>query len=117
MTLTALSRGDIVLTRFPFTDLTGAALRPALMVSQGQIGQDVVLAAISSVVRGALAPTDYTVDTAHPEFTLTGLHVTSVLRLHKLATVERSVITRRLGRIGPQLQTEVDRILRVVLGL
>ena len=113
----ALSRGDVVLTRFPFTDLTGASLRPALVVSPGQIGQDIVLVAISSVVRSALAPTDYIVDTTHPEFALTGLRVTSAFRLHKLATVERSVIVRRLGRIGPQLQAEVDRLLRVVLGL
>jgi len=83
----------------------------------GQIGQDIILAAISSVLRGTLAPTDYTVDTTHPEFAMTGLRVTSVFRIHKLATVERSVISCRLGRIGPRLQAEVDRLLRVVLAL
>jgi len=113
----ALSRGDVVLTQFPFTDLTGTSLRPALVVSPGQIGEDVVLVAISSVVRGSRVPADYTVDTSHPEFPLTGLRVTSVLRLYKLATVERVVIVRRLGRIGPQLQAEVDRLLPTVLGL
>ena len=112
-----LSRGDVVLTRFPFTDLTGASLRPALVVSPGQIGEDVVLVAISSVVRGSRIPTDYIVDTGHPEFPLTGLRVTSVCRLHKLATVERAVIVRRLGHIGPQLQSEIDRLLPAVLGL
>jgi len=76
-----------------------------------------VLVAISSVVRGMLAPTDYTVETIHPEFALTGLRVTSVIRMHKLAAVERSVIVRRLGHLGPQLQAAVDRILRMVLGL
>jgi mRNA interferase MazF len=112
-----LARGDIVLTRFPFTDLTGASLRPALVVSPRQIGEDVVLVAISSVVRGSRVLTDYLVETSHPEFPLTGLHVTSVLRLHKLVTVERVVIVRRLGRIGPQLQAEVDKLLPTVLGL
>ena len=112
-----LSRGDVVLTRFPFTDLTGASLRPALVVSPGQIGEDVVLVAISSIVRGSWVPTDYVVGTNHPEFPLTGLRVTSVLRLHKLVTVERAVIVRRLGRIGLQLQAEVDRPLPTVLGL
>ena len=117
MTPLTLARGDVVLTRFPFTDLTGASLRPAVVVSQGQIGQDLVLAAISSVVRGTLAPTDYTVETTHPEFVLTGLRVTSVVWMHKFAAVKRSVIVRRLGRLGPQLQAEVDRLLRIVLGL
>jgi hypothetical protein len=89
-----LARGDVVLTRFPFTDLTG-----------------------SSVVRGALALTDYTVETTQPEFVLTDLRVTSVIRMHKLAAAERSVIVRCLGRLGLQLQAEVDQLLRMVLGL
>jgi mRNA-degrading endonuclease toxin of MazEF toxin-antitoxin module len=92
-------------------------MRPALIVSPGQIGEDIVLVAISSVVRGAHAPTDYLIDTAHPEFALTGLRVTSVVRVHKLAAVERSVIVRRLGRVGPQLQAEVNTLLRAVLSL
>jgi mRNA interferase MazF len=117
VTSPTLARGDVILTRFSFTDLTGAALRPAVVVSQGQIGQDLVFIAISSVVRGALAPTDYTVESIHPEFALTGLCVTSILRMHNLAAVERAVIVRRLGRLGPQLQAEVDRLLPVVLGL
>ena len=117
MTARSLLRGDVVLTRFPFTDLTGSRLRPAVVVSQGQIGEDLVLAAISSVVRGNVAPTDCLIEGTHPEFPVTGLQVTSVLRMHKLAAVERSVIVRRLGRLGPILQAEADRLLRTVLGL
>jgi len=107
----SLSRGDIVLTRFLVTDLADASLRPALVVSPGQIGQDIVLVGISNVVRGALAPTDYAVDATHPEFPLTGLRMTSVLRLHKLAMAERSIIVRRLGRVAPQLHAAVDSLL------
>ena len=81
-----LSRGDVVLTRFPFTDLSGASLRPAVVVSDGQIGDDILLVAISSVVRGGLVPTDLTVSTTHPEFARTGLQVTSVIRTHKLSS-------------------------------
>lgn len=80
-------------------------------------GDDLVLAAISSVIRGAVASTDYAIDTAHPEFRLTGLRVPSVFRLHKLAAVEYSVVVRRLGRIGPLIQEEIDGALRRVVGL
>jgi mRNA-degrading endonuclease toxin of MazEF toxin-antitoxin module len=69
---TSLSRGDIALTRFRVTDLTDASLRPALVVSPGQIGQDIVLVGISSVVREALAPTDYTVDVTPPRLSSDG---------------------------------------------
>jgi len=112
-----ISRGDVVLTLFPFTNLSGAAVRPALVVSVGLIGQDLILAGISSVVRGAGVPTDLLVNTTLPEFNRTGLRVASVLRLHKLAAVESRVVIRRLGQIGPLLRLDVDRILRQVLGL
>jgi mRNA interferase MazF len=109
-------RGRVVLTRFPFTDLAGSAVRPALVVSVGSIGDDVVLAAISSVVRQPLAATDCLIESAHPEFALTGLRVTSVVRLHKLATVDRTVLIRSLGHLGAEHRAEADRLLKVVLG-
>jgi mRNA interferase MazF len=87
VTLPVLARGDVILTRFPFTDLTGASLRPALVLSHGLIGDDVILAAISSVLRGAASPGDYPISTTHPEFALTGLRVDSVVRLHNIAAV------------------------------
>ncbi len=81
------SRGDVLLTQFPFTDLTGASLRPCLVVSAALIGQDLIVAGISSVVRGGAIPTDLQVQTSHTEFRRAGLRVQSVIRLHKLATV------------------------------
>jgi mRNA interferase MazF len=94
-----------------------ASLRPCLVVSAGLIGQDLIVAGISSVVRGGVSPTDVLLETSHPEFAQSGLRVRSVIRVHKLAAIEQSVISRRLGQIGPQLQTEVDRRLRIVLGI
>ena len=111
------SRGDVLLTQFPFTDLSGGRVRPCLVVSPGLIGQDLIVAGISSVVRGVTIPTDLLIDSSHPEFSHTGLRVRSVIRLHKLATVEQFIITRRLGSIGPQLQSEVDQRLKLALGL
>src|SRR5437588_110548 len=105
-----LARGDVVLTPFPFTDSKGAPLRPALVVSRVPIGRDVVLAGISSVVHGSSVPTDYLVSTSHAESLQTGLRVASVFRMHKLVTVEETVVVRRLGRIGPLLQLETDKL-------
>ena len=112
-----LLRGDVVLTPFPFTDLKGNPVRPALIVSPGAIGQDVVVAGISSVIRTPLAATELKVDTTHPEYAATGLRVASVIRLHKLVALDQAILIRRLGRIGPLLQAEVDVRLRLVLGL
>lgn len=115
--MASLEFGDVVLTRFPYTDLTGWAIRPAVVVSQGEIGEDVILAAISSVIRGPHIPTDYLLATDHPGFPATGLRVASALGLHEVAVVERSLVMRRLGRLSTQLQAEVRHRLRVLFGL
>ena len=39
-------KGEIVLATIPYTDLRASKLRPALVVSAGQIGQDLTIAAI-----------------------------------------------------------------------
>jgi mRNA interferase MazF len=53
-----LRRGDIVLVPFPFTDLTGQKVRPALVISPDPPGEDVMVAFISSVVPPTLEATE-----------------------------------------------------------
>lgn len=86
------SRGDVLLAQFPFTDLTGTSVRPCLVVSPGLIGQDPIVTGISSVVRGGAIATDVVVEDFHREFAQAGLRVRSVIRLHKLACVEQSLL-------------------------
>ena len=79
--------GDIVFVTFPFTDLSGAKLRPALVISRdNEARDDIVLAFITSRnsagrQRDALsmAPT--------PE---NGLRVPSFVRFDKLVTLKRT---------------------------
>ena len=110
-------RGEIILALVPYTDLSASSTRPALIVSDGSIGKDIIIAAISSVVRTAANPFDVLVDSSHPEFSITGLKVSSVVRLHRLTTIDHSIVMRRLGRLGPVLQADCDTILAKVLGL
>ena len=54
-----MKRGTVVLTPFPFTDLSGTKVRPAVVVSPSdRPGEDVILAFISSVKPPTLLPTD-----------------------------------------------------------
>jgi mRNA interferase MazF len=84
--------GSIVLTRFPFTDLSGDKRRPALGVSRDNDRRsDLVVCFITSVPRSGpdTAPLD-----ALPG---TGVKVPSVVRFDKIATLDRSVIAGKLG--------------------
>ena len=117
MSRATLRRGDIVLATFPFTNLTMSKVRPALVVSPGLIGNDVVLVAISSVVSATPETTDLVLDSSHPEFRPTGLTRSSVIRTHKIVTVERHIVARRLGRASPALLLEVDARLCSAIGI
>jgi len=115
---TPLKRSDIVLVPFPFTDLTGRKLRPAVIVSLDPQETDIVIVFISSVVSPKkLAKTDYLLQPEHPDFPKTGLKRASVFKMRKLLTIERSRIIRRLGRVSPAIQKELNIRLKDALGL
>ena len=84
--------GAIVLTRFPFTDLSGDKRRPALVVSRNNESRsDVVVCFITSVARSGpdMAPI--------PATARTGLKAPSVVRFDKIATLDKSIFTGRIG--------------------
>jgi mRNA interferase MazF len=84
--------GTIVLARFPFTDLSGDKRRPALVVSRDNDRRpDLVVCFITSVPRSG---PDTAVIEASPG---TGLKLSSVVRFDKIATLDRAVITGKLG--------------------
>jgi len=114
----ALQRGDIVLVPFPFTDLSTEKLRPAVIVYVDPQKTDFIIAFISSAVSpGELSETDYLLRQDNTDFAQTGLKKASTFRMSKLLTIERSKIIRRLGRVSPAIQKELDIRLRRAIGL
>ena len=103
-------KGKIVLIPFPFTNLTAAKLRPALVLFEGE--RDVVVAFISSKVPDKPALTDVVVDKSHPEFMLTGLKLSSVIKLDKIATVLKDLVVGEIGELGKMLKKEVNSRFR-----
>ena len=107
-------KGKIVLIYFPFTDLRGRKLRPALVLHDSE--RDVVVAFISSRVDKYDPETDVLITMSHPEFRLTGLKTDSVLKLSKIATLHKRLIAGEIGSIGPRLRDEINqKIMKVLL--
>jgi mRNA interferase MazF len=111
-------KGKVVLVPFPFDDLTGAKVRPAVCLTE-PIGtlRHVVLAFLTSQVPAVPFDTDLVLDAAHPDFAATGLRFSSALRLHRLMTTVTSIIQRELGKLPSALQADVDERLRKLFGL
>jgi len=106
-------RGKIVLVPFPFTDLTAAKLRPALVIYEGE--KDAVVAFISSKIPSELSEVDILITRGHPGFRRTGLKAESVIRLDKIATVLKDLILGELGELDEELKKEVNQKLKRIM--
>lgn len=114
--MTTYERGDIVLVRFPFTDLTSTKQRPALVVASRSFtatGEDVIVAAISGQRVERPGRFDHVVQAWQES----GLLMPSIVRAGKLVTLHRDLIRRTLGAL-PVIELEaVDELLRAALAL
>jgi mRNA interferase MazF len=103
--------GDIVLARFPFTDLSGGKLRPALIVSRDNSGPDLILAFITSKTQVVNA----NVLQLSPS-KANGLKTDSVVRFDKLATLEASIVVGKLGVAEPAFLKKAGPVFFRVFG-
>jgi mRNA interferase MazF len=113
-----MQRGEIYLASFPFGDVPGMKLRPVLLLTH-PIGSaaEVLVAYISSVVPPALLPSNIIIDPKTSEGQATNLKTTSVLRLHKLATIHTTSVRRYLGTIAAAAENQVNTKLKTLLNL
>ena len=107
----------MVLAVYPFTDLSSAKRRPALVVSASdRPGRDCILAFVTSR-SGPSLTTDLGLDPADADFAETGLRTTSRVRCDKLMTLDRYLLVGRLGHLSDRLMIEVDIRPKVALAL
>lgn len=95
-------------------------LRPVLLLT-GPIGPvpEVLVAYISSVLPTASErlPSDLILDPADARYASSNLKATSVVRLHKLATIHRRNLVRHVGALSGTAWNEVHSKLRALMGL
>lgn len=97
---TPFRRGDIVLVPFDFTDRSGTKWRPAVVVSSevyNRTTPDVIVASVTGNLRAIRHPGDRLLT----DWRIEGLLKPSLAQT-KLATIEASVVGRRLGTLSAQ---------------
>jgi len=108
-------KGDAVIIQFPFTDLTVAKARPAIVVSSTTYHEtepDLILAALTTNLAAAAAPVDYILK----DWAAAGLRHPSALK-PLLFTLDPALVLHRVGVLTWRDLAEVDRRLRRAMGL
>lgn len=95
--------GKVVLVPFPFTDLSGAKVRPATIISNKNLGDDVILAFVSSNKTKKKSKFGVFVKMNNKN----GLKSDSVILVSKIATLEKKTV---LGEIGKLSESEILQV-------
>jgi len=105
-----MKKGSIVLIKFPFKDLSGTKLRPALVLVESEL--DITVCFISSRLEKK-EEYDLLVK-ASPE---NGLKRSSVLIIRKIATLDKALALGIMGKLTQQEMEEVNRRLKLIFEL
>ncbi|MEA5471262.1 type II toxin-antitoxin system PemK/MazF family toxin [Spirulina sp. 06S082] len=113
----AVNKGDIVLVKFPFTDLSQTKLRPAVVLYINSNLDEITLCFISSQGLTDLTPEETLLDVSDLEFTTTGLKKSSKIRTTRITTLEKRFVQRKLGYLESKYINEINSILHRTLQL
>lgn len=111
--MTGYSYGTIVLVPFPFTDLSAAKKRPAVVVSSEsyhRLRPDVIILAVTSQTRAGNALEGMITD-----WRAAGLLKPSVIK-PVIATLEQSLVIKALGNLQPADRGALDALVKAMLG-
>jgi mRNA interferase MazF len=108
----SLKKGDVILAPFPFTDFTQTKLRPAVVLWVSYTGSnDTIICFISSQNLTKLKPEEFLISDSEAEFSNTGLKVSSKVIVSRIVTIDKNLITRRLGNLGINQMQQLNNCL------
>ena len=112
-----MKRGEIWWASLPVpTGSEPGYRRPVLIIQTNEFNRSairtVIVAAITSNRFLAAAPGNVQLSTRG-----TGLNVTSVVNVSQVVTLDKSVLTKKVGRVPPSAMRRIENGLRLVLAL
>jgi len=105
-----MQKGDIVLIPFPFTDLTGNKLRPAVILAVNKL--DLIVCFITSQLQY-----QETTDILIQPKASNGIKKSSLIRTNKIATLDKKLALGKIGAVDAIETNELNTKLRQLLQL
>jgi mRNA interferase MazF len=105
------SKTEVVLVRYPFSDLTSSKVRPAVVVNAAHTSQDLFVVALTSKTNNLLAG----------EFVLSdwqkaGLNVETAVK-RGIFTIKETLVKKRVGKLEDADVKQLENSLRTWLDL
>jgi mRNA interferase MazF len=107
----SLSKNDVILVRYPFSDLTAAKVRPAIVVGAPHSSTDSLVVPLTSKVEKLMAGEFILAD-----WRMAGLNLPSAVK-RGFYTIHVSLILKSVGRLSDRDAHQVELSLRTWLGL
>jgi len=105
-------KGDVVVVPFPFSDLTQAKRRPALVISTLE-GDDLILCQITS----QYIKDNYAISLTDDDFQTGTLKQPSNVRPNRLFTADNHIVLYRVGGLkGNKLTDVIEKIIDIIRG-
>jgi mRNA interferase MazF len=105
------SKHDIILVRYPFSDLSSSKVRPAVVVNVPHVSQDILITPLTSKT-GSLLEGEFVIS----EWSAAGLNVATAVK-RGLYTVHESLVIRAIGKLVDIDGEQLEQSLRSWLGL
>jgi mRNA interferase MazF len=105
------SKNDVILVRYPFSDLTSAKIRPAVIVGRLDRSPDCLIVPLTSRT-SPLSPGEV----ALADWKTAGLNVPSVIK-RGIYTIHSSIVLKSLGQLSTKDAIQVEQSLRIWLEL
>jgi mRNA interferase MazF len=106
----SFSKNDIVLVRYPFSDLTAAKVRPAVVIGATDVFDDYLIVPLTSRI-GRLLAGEFSL----ADWQAAGLNVPSAVK-RGIYTVHGSLVLKLVGRLSSRDSEQVEKSLRRWLG-
>ena len=114
-----VSRGDVVLVDYPYTDRTGSKVRPCIVVQNdrdNRLLDGTIVVLMTSKTRFAPGcSTELLIEVDSPAGQQAGLIFDSAVQGQNLLTIDRSFMRRKIGVIPAGTMSEVGNCLKAAL--
>jgi mRNA interferase MazF len=105
-----MKKSDIVLIVFPFTDLSGTKLRPAVILAETE--SDITVCFITTQIEW-----QESTDILLQPSAINGLRKQSLIRIGKIATLDKSLAKGLLGNLSENEISTLNRNLKIFFQL